>query len=208
MTSDQLPNDISNLEVRLRSRFQMGLIADIQPPDKETLVAILITKAKEENIPLDKEVAFFLADNLSHLDIRRIIGTLNNIAMQASVAGFEAISIDFARQALEKLNIISWEKATITTEDVIKGVAEHFKISTKDILSRRKTRNIVFPRQVAMYLARALTDESFPEIGNKFGGKDHTTVMHACRKIAKEMELNQKIANTIEGLKESIGSTL
>lgn len=206
MTSDQLPNDIHNLESRLRSRFQMGLIADIQPPDKETLVAIMITKAKEENIPLEKDVAFFLADNLSHLDIRRIIGTLNNIAMQASVAGFTAINIEFARKALEKLNIITWEENTITTEDIIRSVAGHFKISTKDILSRKKTRNIVFPRQIAMYLARSLTDESYPEIGDKFGGKDHATVMHACKKIAREIELNQKTANLIDGLKEAIGS--
>jgi len=206
MTSDQLPNDIPKLESRLRSRFQMGLIADIQPPDKETLVAIMITKAKEEDIPLEKDVAFFLADNLAHLDIRRIIGTLNNIAMQASVAGYKAIDIDFARKALEKLNIISWDEAPVTTEDIIKSVAGHFKISTKDILSRKKTRNIVFPRQVAMYLARTITDESFPEIGEKFGGKDHATVMHACKKITREIELNQKTANLIESLKESITS--
>jgi len=206
MTSDQLPNDIPKLESRLRSRFQMGLIADIQPPDKETLVAIMITKAKEEDIPLEKDVAFFLADNLAHLDIRRIIGTLNNIAMQASVAGYKAIDIDFARKALEKLNIISWDEAPVTTEDIIKSVAGHFKISTKDILSRKKTRNIVFPRQVAMYLARTITDESFPEIGEKFGGKDHATVMHACKKITREIELNQKTANLVESLKESITS--
>jgi len=206
MTSDQLPNDIPKLESRLRSRFQMGLIADIQPPDKETLVAIMITKAKEEQIPLEKDVAFFLADNLAHLDIRRIIGTLNNIAMQASVAGHKAIDIDFARKSLEKLNIISWDEIPLTTEDIIKAVAGHFKLSTKDILSRKKTRNIVFPRQVAMYLAREITSESYPEIGEKFGGKDHATVMHSCKKIAKDIELDQKTANLVENLKETITS--
>ncbi len=207
MTSDLLPNDIPKLESRLRSRFQMGLIADIQPPDKETLVAILITKAKQENIPLTKDVAFFLADHLSNLDIRRIIGTLNRIAMLASFNEHDTIDIAFAKKTLEELNILSWDEINITIEEIIKVVADHFKISTKDMLSRKKTKNIVFPRQIAMYLSRTITEESYPEIGNKFGGKDHATVMHACKKIDKEISLDRKIAAIVEKLKDSITST-
>jgi chromosomal replication initiator protein len=207
MTCDQLPNEIPKLEDRLRSRFQMGLIADIQPPDKETLVAILLTKAGQEEIPLNKEVAFFLADHLSHkLDIRRIMGALTNIALRASVQGKKSIDVAFARQSLEEINIISWERNRVSVEEIIKTVAEHFRLSSKEILSRRRTRNVVFPRQIAMYLARVITDESFPEIGEKFGGKDHATVMHACKKIEKEIGLNKKTANLIEGLKESLSS--
>ena len=206
MTSDLLPNDIPNLESRLRSRFQMGLIADIQPPDKETLVAILITKAKQENIPLKKDVAFFLADHLSNLDIRRILGTLNRIALHASFEERDTIDIAFAKKTLEELNILSLDEINISIEEVIKSVADHFKLSTKDMLSRKKTKNIVFPRQIAMYLSRTITEESYPEIGNKFGGKDHATVMHACKKIENVISLDRKIATTIENLKENITS--
>lgn len=206
MTSDLLPNDIPKLESRLRSRFQMGLIADIQPPDKETLVAILITKAKQENIPLKKDVAFFLADHLSNLDIRRIIGTLNRIAMFASFKERDTIDVAFAKKTLEELNILSWDEVNISIEEIIKTVADHFKVSTKDLLSRKKTKNIVFPRQVGMYLARTITEGSYPEIGAKFGGKDHATVMHACKKILKDISLDRKLASMVENLKEKITS--
>ena len=207
MTSDCFPNDIPKLESRLRSRFQMGLIADIQPPDKETLVAIMITKAKQEGIPLKKDVAFFLAEHLSNLDIRRIIGTLNRIAMLASFKELDTIDIVFAKKALEELHLLSLDEKNITIEEIIKTVANHFKIGIKDMLSRKKTKNIVFPRQIAMYLSRTITEESYPEIGNKFGGKDHATVMHACKKIEKEISLNRKIATIIENLKMSITSS-
>ena len=207
MTSDRFPNDIQKLESRLRSRFQMGLIADIQPPDKETLVAIMITKANQENIPLKKDVAFFLADHLSNLDIRRIIGTLHRIALMASFKERDTIDIAFAKQALEELNLLSWDEKNITIEEIIKAVADHFKISIKDMLSRKKTKNIVFPRQISMYLSRTITEESYPEIGNKFGGKDHATVMHACKKIEKEISLDRKTAVIIENLKVNITSS-
>ncbi len=206
MTSDRFPNDIAKLEDRLRSRFQMGLIADIQPPDKETLVAILINKAKHENIPLSKEVAFFLAEHLANLDIRRIIGILKRVAMYASMKDHDSIDISFAKKTLEDFNLLSWDEVSITVEEVIKTVADHFKIGTKDILSRKKTKKIVFPRQIAMYLSRTITEESYPEIGNKFGGKDHATVMYACSKIEKNIALDKKIAAVVETLKERITS--
>ena len=206
MTSDRFPNDITKLEDRLRSRFQMGLIADIQPPDKETLVAILINKAKHENIPLKKDVAFFLAEHLANLDIRRIIGILKRVALYSSMKNHDSIDVPFAKKTLEDFNILSWDEVSITIEEIIKTVADYFKISTKDMLSRKKTKNIVFPRQIAMYLARTITDESYPEIGNKFGGKDHATVMYAFSKIEKNIALDKKIATTIETLKESITS--
>ena len=110
-------------------------------------------------------------------------------------------------KTLEELNILSWNEINITIEEIIKAVGDHFKISTKDMLSRKKTKNIVFPRQIAMYLSRTVTEESYPEIGNKFGGKDHATVMHACKKIEKEFSLNRKIATIIENLKVSIPSS-
>ncbi len=206
MTSDRFPNDIAKLEDRLRSRFQMGLIADIQPPDKETLVAILINKAKHENIPLKKDVAFFLAEHLANLDIRRIIGILKRVAMYASMKDHESIDVTFAKKTLEDFNILSWDEVSITVEEVIKTVADHFKITTKDMLSRKKTKKIVFPRQIAMFLSRKITEESFPEIGNKFGGKDHATVMYAVSKIEKEIALDKKTAATVETLKERITS--
>ena len=206
MTSDRFPNDIAKLEDRLRSRFQMGLIADIQPPDKETLVAILINKAKHENIPLKKDVAFFLAEHLANLDIRRIIGILKRVAMYASMRDHESIDVTFAKKTLEDFNILSWDEVSITVEEVIKTVADHFKITTKDMLSRKKTKKIVFPRQIAMFLSRKITEESFPEIGNKFGGKDHATVMYAVSKIEKEIALDKKIAAMVETLKEKITS--
>ena len=206
MTSDRFPNDIPKLESRLRSRFQMGLIADIQPPDKETLVAILVTKANQENIPLKNDVAFFLADHLANFDIRRIIGTLNRIALLASLKGHDTIDIAFAKKILEEMNLLSWDEKNITIEEIIKAVSDHFKISTKDMLSRKKTRNIVFPRQIAMFLSRTITEESYPEIGNKFGGKDHATVIHACKKIEKNISLDQKIATVVENLKANITS--
>jgi len=204
MTSDRFPNDIPKLEDRLRSRFQMGLIADIQPPDQETLVAILINKAKHENIPLTKDVAFFLAEHLGNLDIRRIIGILKRVAMYASIRDQNIIDVAFAKKTLEDFNILSWDEVSITVEEVIKKVADHFNLSTKDILSRKKTRKLVFPRQIAMYLSRTITEESYPEIGNKFGGKDHTTVMYAVKKIEKEIGLDKKVAATVEILKENI----
>ncbi|MCK5852407.1 chromosomal replication initiator protein DnaA [bacterium] len=206
MTSDCFPNDISKLEDRLRSRFQMGLIADIQPPDKETLVAILINKARHENIPLNKDVAFFLAEHLANLDIRRIIGILKRVAMYASMKDHNSIDVPFAKKTLEDFNILSWDEVSITVEEVIKMVADHFKITTKDMLSRKKTKKIVFPRQIAMYLSRTITEESYPEIGNKFGGKDHTTVMYAVSKIEKEIALDKKVAATVDTLKEKITS--
>ena len=206
MTSDRFPNDIPKLEDRLRSRFQMGLIADIQPPDQETLVAILINKAKHENILLNKDVAFFLAEHLANLDIRRIIGILKRVAMYASMKDYETIDVPFAKKTLEDFNILSWDEVSITVEEVIKTVADHFKISTKEMLSRKKTKNIVFPRQIAMYLSRTITEESYPEIGSKFGDKHHATVMYACSKIEKDMTLDKKISATVETLKESITS--
>ena len=206
LTSDRFPNDIPKLEDRLRSRFQMGLIADIQPPDQETLVAILINKAKHENIPLNKDVAFFLAEHLANLDIRRIIGILKRVAMYASIRDQNIIDVSFVKKTLEDFNILSWDEVSITVEEVIKKVADHFKLSTKDILSRKKTKKIVFPRQIAMYLSRTITEESYPEIGNKFGGKDHATVIYAVNKIEKEIALDKKVAATVEILKENITS--
>ena len=206
MTSDCFPNDIAKLEDRLRSRFQMGLIADIQPPDKETLVAILINKAKHENIPLQKDVAFFLAEHLANLDIRRIIGILKRVAMYASMKDHDAIDVPFAKKTLEDFNILSWDEVSITVEEVIKTVADHFKITTKDMLSRKKTKKIVFPRQIAMYLSRSITEESYPGIGSKFGGKDHATVMYAVSKIEKDIALDKRVAATVDTLKERITS--
>ena len=126
--------------------------------------------------------------------------------MLASFKERDIIDLPFAKSTLEELNILSLDDINITIEEIIKRVADNFKLSPKDLLSRKRTKNIVFPRQVAMYLSRTITKDSFPEIGKKFGGKDHATVIHACKKIEKDISLDRKIATTIEKLRDNITS--
>ncbi|MEA2108167.1 MAG: chromosomal replication initiator protein DnaA [Pseudomonadota bacterium] len=192
LTSDKFPMDIPKLEDRLRTRFEWGLIADIQPPDNETLVAILITKANQENLNLSTEVAFFLAENVSS-NIRTLEGALLRIAAFSSLKNKREISIDFVKKVLK--DIIKMDEKIITVDEIITKTAEYYHLRTSDIRSRRKTRNIVIPRQIAMYLARQLTHCSYPDIADKFGGKDHSTVIYAEKKVKNTL---LKDSNTLD----------
>ncbi|HEY7536021.1 MAG TPA: chromosomal replication initiator protein DnaA [Thermodesulfobacteriota bacterium] len=180
LSSDKSPKDMSFLEERLRSRFEWGLITDIQPPETETKVAILKKKAEAEGIVLPNDVAIFLATNITS-NIRELEGSLINISAYAKLLNTE-INIDLAKEVLK--NIIKEQTRTVmSTESIQREVANFFGIKIQDLKSEKKMKNIALPRQIAMYLTRKYTGASFPEIGEKFGGKDHSTVIHAVRKI-------------------------
>ncbi len=201
VTSDKFPKDIPNLEGRLRSRFEWGLVADIQPPEIEMKMAILGKKAQESSLSLPNNVAYYVASK-SESSIRELEGYLIRIAAYASLAGRE-ITMDLAKDVLN--TITKQEKAhEITVDEIIKTVAGKFSIKINDIKSDKKNKNFVLPRQIAMYLARKLTSDSFPDIGAKIGGKDHSTVIYANNKIRKVVEEDVKIKNIIEELENII----
>ncbi len=182
VTSDKFPRDIPSFEERLCSRFEWGLIADIQPPDVETKVAILKKKAAVERIDLPNDVAFFLA---THIDsnIRILEGSLIRIGAFASLTNTE-VTLEMAREVLR--NIVREDDETIPVEAIQKSVASFFNVRPADLRARKKNKSFVLPRQIAMCLCRRLTNLSLQEIGEKFGGKDHTTVLHAINKIEQK----------------------
>jgi len=185
VTSDKFPRDIPNFEERLSSRFEWGLIADIQTPDVETRVAILKKKAAVENIDLPNDVAFFLATNIDS-NIRILEGALIRLGAFASLTDTE-ITLQMAKEVLR--NIVRESDESIPVEVIQKNVASFFNVRFTDLKAKKKNKSFVLPRQIAMYLCRKLTTHSLQEIGEKFGGKDHTTVLHAIRKIEeKSME--------------------
>ena len=197
VTSDNFPKDIPNLEGRLRSRFEWGLVADIQPPEIEMKIAILGKKAQENNLNLPNNVAYYIASK-SESSIRELEGYLIRIAAYASLAGRE-ITMDLAKDVLNK--ITKQEKTLeITVDEIIKTVAGKFSIKIHEIKSDKKNKNFVLPRQITMYLARKLTSDSFPDIGAKIGGKDHSTVIYANNKIRKIMEQDAKIKHLIDDI--------
>ena len=179
MTCDRYPKEIEGLEERLKSRFGWGLTVAIEPPDLETRVAILINKANEHHFVLSHEVAFFIAKKIRS-NVRELEGALRRVIAHAKFSGKE-ISIELVKEALKDL--IALQDKLVTLDNIQKTVAEYFKIKVSDILSKRRQRAITRPRQIAMALAKELTNHSLPEIGNAFGGRDHTTVLHACRTI-------------------------
>ena len=181
LTSDRYPKEINGVEDRLKSRFGWGLTIAIEPPELETRVAILMKKAEENNIKLPEEVAFFIAKRLRS-NVRELEGALNRVIANANFTG-KSITIDFVKDALKDL--LALQEKLITIENIQKTVAEYYKIKVSDLLSKRRSRSVARPRQVAMALAKELTNKSLPEIGDGFGGRDHTTVLHACRKIAE-----------------------
>ena len=181
LTSDRYPKEIDGVEDRLKSRFGWGLTIAIEPPELETRVAILMKKAEENNIKLPEEVAFFIAKRLRS-NVRELEGALNRVIANANFTG-KSITIDFVKDALKDL--LALQEKLITIENIQKTVAEYYKIKVSDLLSKRRSRSVARPRQVAMALAKELTNKSLPEIGDGFGGRDHTTVLHACRKIAE-----------------------
>ena len=202
VTSDKFPKDIPKFEERLRSRFEWGLIADIQIPDIETKVAILKKKAESENIPLQNDVAFFLASQIDS-NIRVLEGCLIRIGAFASLTK-TPINIDMAKEVLK--NIIKPKEELISIDTIQKVVANAFNIKISDLKMKRKYKGLVIPRQVAMYLSRKLTDASLLEIGDKFGGKDHSTVLHSVKKVEEKISKEPSFKETVENLKSRIKS--
>ena len=200
VSSDSSPRDIPDLEERLRSRFEWGLIADIQPPDFETRVAILKKKAETERVRLPDDVAYLIASRIKS-NIRELEGSLNRMVAFCAFSGRD-MTVDLAQEVFTDL----WgkESKVITIDDIQRKVSELFNIKTSDLKARTRTRAVAFPRQVAMYLSRQLTHASLAEIGQAFGGKDHTTVLHAVTKIQSVLQENPKLGKTIETLVHSI----
>jgi chromosomal replication initiator protein len=201
VTSDKFPKDIPNLESRLRSRFEWGLIADIQPPEIETKIAILEKKAQENKITLPGNVALYIASQ-SETNIRELEGYLVRIAAYSSLTGRE-IDLDLVKAVLRRL-IRQEEKLDITIEEIIKAVAARLNIKITDIKSHKKNKSLVFARQLCMFLARELTDSSFPDIGNKIGGRDHSTVIYAHNKIRHLKETDKTVTETLEELNSTL----
>jgi len=197
ITSDKLPKDIPGLEERLRSRISWGLIADIQPPDIETKVAILSKKAEYFNISLPNEVGLFLASNLGS-NVRELEGALTRLRAYSSLTGRE-INIFMANEILKEL--LQDRQKKISIEKIEKWVANFYNLKISDVKSNKKLNVYTLPRQISMYLCRNLTKASFPEIGNKFGGKYHSTVIHACRQIEKKIKQDAEIKYIIDTLK-------
>ncbi|MBP9658640.1 MAG: chromosomal replication initiator protein DnaA [Proteocatella sp.] len=197
ISSDRPPKEIPTLEDRLRSRFEMGLIADIQSPDYETRIAILRKKAQEENKHVPDEVTIHIAKNIKS-NIRELEGALVRIFAYADLANKE-ITYELACEALK--DIISGKVNKEINVDLIKEkVSQYYNIKISDFNLKKRTRDIAFPRQVAMYLSRELTDLSLPKIGESFGGKDHTTVMHAHEKISNDIKKNKDLKDKIENI--------
>lgn len=203
ISSDRPPKEIPTLEERLVSRFEWGLIADIQPPDLETRIAILRKKAEQENLKIENEVMSYIATKIK-ANIRELEGALIRVVAYSSLTNKE-ISIDLAEEALK--SIISDSKPKEVNINTIKEyVGEEFGIKKEDFSSKKRTQNIAFPRQVAMYLSRELTDLSLPKIGEAFGGRDHTTVIHAYGKISEDLSNKPDLKKRIEDLKKKIES--
>jgi chromosomal replication initiator protein len=200
VTSDKFPKEIPGLEDRLRSRFEWGLIADIQPPDIETKQAILKMKAEQNNIDLPENVALFLANSVCS-NVRELEGYLIRIGAYASLTS-TPLNLDMAREVLK--DILVEKNKELTVEEILKKVSHHFNVKVSDVKSSRRHKAIVLPRQIAMYLARQLTSASYPEIGERFGGKDHSTIIHAISKIEKLMVDDFNLRNNIESLKKSL----
>lgn len=203
ISSDRPPKEIPTLEDRLRSRFEWGLIADIQPPDLETRIAILRKKANVENIKVNDDVMLYIASKIES-NIRELEGALIRVVAYSSLTNSD-ITVELAEEALK--DILSTNKVVEITVDSIKEiVSKNFKIKIEDFNSKKRTRAIAYPRQIAMYLTRELTDLSLPKIGDEFGGRDHTTVIHAYDKISADIkenpELKRKIEDMIKQLKE------
>ena len=179
LTCDRYPKEVDGLEERLKSRFGWGLTVAIEPPELETRVAILMSKANQEGIDLPDEVAFFIAKRVWS-NIRELEGALRRVVANAQFTG-KPITLDFTKDALKDL--LALQDKLVTVENIQKTVADYYKIRVTDLLSKRRSRSIARPRQVAMALAKEVTSHSLPEIGDAFGGRDHTTVIHACRKV-------------------------
>ncbi len=196
ISCDRYPKEIEGLEERLKSRFGWGLTVAIEPPELETRVAILMSKASQMGIDLPSEVAFFIAKRIRS-NVRELEGALRRVVANARFMA-APITIDFTKEALRDL--LALQDKLITIENIQKTVAEYYKIRLNDLLSKKRSRSVARPRQMAMALAKELTNHSLPEIGNAFGGRDHTTVLHGCKKIAELRESDSKIDEDYQNL--------
>jgi chromosomal replication initiator protein len=189
LTCDRYPKEVDGLEERLKSRFGWGLTVAIEPPELETCVAILMSKAAIANVDLPEEVAFFVAKRIRS-NVRELEGALKRMVATSHFTG-RPITLEFTKEALRDL--LALQEKLVTVENIQKTVAEYYKIRIADLLSKRRSRSIARPRQVAMALAKELTNYSLPEIGDAFGGRDHTTVLHACRRVKELRESERRI---------------
>jgi chromosomal replication initiator protein len=189
LTCDRYPKEVDGLEERLKSRFGWGLTVAIEPPELETCVAILMSKAAMTHVDLPEEVAFFIAKRIRS-NVRELEGALRRVVATSNFTG-RPITLEFAKEALRDL--LALQEKLVTVENIQKTVAEYYKIRIADLLSKRRSRSIARPRQVAMALAKELTNHSLPEIGDAFGGRDHTTVMHACKRVKELRETDRRI---------------
>lgn len=201
ISSDKPPKEITSLEDRLRSRFEWGLTADMQAPDLETRIAILRKKAQLENLYVPNEIVVFIADKIAS-NIRELEGALNKVIAYSSLTQNE-ITLDIANEALKDVLLANKTKV-INCASIQEVVARYFDIRPEDFKSKKRTRDIAYPRQIAMYLCRDLTDMSLPKIGEDFGGRDHTTVIHACDKIHDELENNSEARRSISEIKRNL----
>ncbi len=201
-TSDRPPQDIKKMEDRLRSRFQGGMVTSIDPPDLETRTAILRKKAEMEKIDIQKEAIDFIASNVSE-NIRELEGAFVRVLMQASQEK-SPITLSLTQRALKDLVKQKNTKKYVTNEEIQMAICKFYKIKMDELLGKKKTKNIAYPRQIAMYLCRELTTNTFPHIGKAFGGRDHTTVMHACDKVTKDMEKDERFKEMIQKLTQTI----
>lgn len=202
ISSDRPPKEIPTLEERLVSRFEWGLVTDVQPPDLETRIAILRKKAEREGIVVPNDVSFFIADKIKS-NIRQLEGALIRVVAYSKLMN-KIISIGLAQEVLK--DMFTEEEKKITIDLIQKIVAEYFDIRISDMRIKKRTQAVAYPRQIAMYLARDLTDHSLPEIGEQFGGRDHTTILHAYEKIQKELKKDQKTKDLLNKLISKIKS--
>ncbi|HUO79173.1 MAG TPA: chromosomal replication initiator protein DnaA [Steroidobacteraceae bacterium] len=196
LTCDRYPKEVTGLEERLKSRFGWGLTVSIEPPELETCVAILMSKAHGAQIELPEEVAFFIAKRIRS-NVRELEGALRRVAANAQFTG-RPITLDFAKEALRDL--LALQEKLVTVDNIQKTVAEYYKIRVADLLSKRRSRSIARPRQVAMALSKELTNHSLPEIGDAFGGRDHTTVLHACKRVKELRETERRLSEDFSNL--------
>jgi chromosomal replication initiator protein len=196
LTCDRYPKEVDGLEERLKSRFGWGLTVAIEPPELETCVAILMTKAQAAGVALPEEVAFFIAKRIRS-NVRELEGALRRVIANSRFTG-HAITLEFTKEALRDL--LQLQAKLVTIENIQKTVADYYKVRMADLLSKRRNRSVARPRQVAMALAKELTSHSLPEIGDAFGGRDHTTVLHACKRIKELRGSEQRMSEDYSNL--------
>ena len=203
LTSDRYPKELSGIEERLKSRFGAGLTVAVQPPELETRVAILMNKAEQSNIDLQPEIAFFIAKRI-RANVRELEGALKRVIANAHFTGNSVITLEFVQEALKDL--LALQEKLVSIDNIIKTVCEYYKIKVSELLSKRRNRSVARPRQIAMALCKELTNHSLPEIGEAFGGRDHTTVLHACRLIKRLVESGADIAEDFSNLVRTLST--